>query len=69
MSQKPGDTRSIYLIDGLRLIIIRSADFELEIEPPNKSGTYYLEFDMVHENVTWFHQKGSPAAIIEIEVK
>lgn len=46
-----------------------SITFTLNIPVPYKSGIYFLEFDMVQENVTWFRQKGSPTSIIEIDVK
>ena len=46
-----------------------SVTFTLNILVPYKSGIYFLEFDMVQENVTWFRQKGSPTSIIEIDVK
>jgi len=46
-----------------------SVHFNLKINIPYKPGTYFLEFDMVQENVTWFRYKGSPTSTIKIVVK
>ena len=46
----------------------KSALFELSVIAPDKAGIYFLEFDLVHELITWFREKGSRTAQIEVEV-
>lgn len=65
----------IILSDGLRTNLtksVRSGEsiyMDAVVEVPNKLGTYYVEFDMVHEGVTWFEDKGSNTLKIKLEVK
>jgi hypothetical protein len=47
----------------------QSIRFRLSVLAPDKPGKYYLELDLVQELVTWFREKGSPTALIEVEVK
>jgi hypothetical protein len=42
--------------------------FQVPITVPPKAGTYFLEFDLVQEHVTWFHIMGSPTSLLEVEV-
>lgn len=46
-----------------------SVHFNLSIPVHYKPGTYFLEFDMVQENVTWFRHRGSSTSIIKIVVQ
>lgn len=36
---------------------------------PSTPGRYLLEFDMVHENVLWFAEAGSPTARVRVRVR
>ena len=38
------------------------------VNAPNEPGLYYLEFDMVQELVTFFHEKGSPTALFQVTI-
>jgi SAM-dependent methyltransferase len=44
-------------------------DLTIMVRAPQQAGTYWLEFDMVQENVSWFKVKGSETARIGIRVK
>jgi len=45
-----------------------TASFSLNVNAPAHPGAYYLEFDMVQEQVAWFHDKGSSTSLIKIVV-
>ena len=45
------------------------ADVLLPISAPKEAGNYLIEFDMVHERVCWFAQKGSKTLRIPLEIK
>ena len=36
---------------------------------PAQPGRYFLEFDLVHEGVTWFEQKGSSTLRVPVRVR
>lgn len=40
----------------------------LEVTAPPAPGSYVLEFDVVHEGVTWFAGTGSPTVRVEVRV-
>jgi hypothetical protein len=42
--------------------------YDLTINSPAIPGTYYLEFDVVQELVTFFHHKGSPTTLVKVVV-
>lgn len=44
------------------------ASLSFAIVTPNKPGIYFLEFDMVQEGITWFHDQGSPTSLLQINV-
>lgn len=44
-------------------------DLSLSVNPPAKPGRYILELDMVQEGVTWFKDKGSTTARINVRVR
>jgi SAM-dependent methyltransferase len=46
-----------------------SATLDLVISAPDQPGRYVVEFDMVHEAVTWFAQKGSPTLRLPVHVR
>lgn len=39
------------------------------VQVPDVAGIYYIEFDMVHEGVTWFKDKGSKTRKMKLEVE
>lgn len=41
---------------------------EISLQVPNATGTYYIEFDMVCEQITWFHDAGSKSLIHIVDV-
>jgi hypothetical protein len=42
--------------------------FNFSVKAPDKPGDYYMEFDAVQEQVTWFRDKGSSSAYLHIIV-
>ncbi len=40
----------------------------LQITAPNEPGEYILDVDLVHEQVAWFHDKGSETAKVKVTV-
>jgi hypothetical protein len=40
----------------------------LAISAPTTPGNYILEVDLVQEQVSWFHDKGSPTARTNVTV-
>ena len=44
------------------------AEMTLQITAPKELGEYTLEVDMVQEQVSWFKEKGSPAATSKVTV-
>lgn len=45
-----------------------SVDIPLRVQAPEASEHYLLEADLVQEHVSWFAQKGSPTARVEVNV-
>jgi len=43
-------------------------EVSLAITAPTNPGNYVLDVDMVQEQVSWFHDKGSPTARTNITV-
>jgi LCP family protein required for cell wall assembly len=64
------DTGEIVIWDGNRGLLTNDisygeeAEVEISIKAPDKAGRYILQYDMVHERVTWFSEKG----VIPLEV-
>lgn len=64
----------VFLYDGERTLLpggLRSGEsvtVKAKVVSPEKLGEYYLEFDMVHEGVTWFANKGSRTLKIKLKV-
>jgi hypothetical protein len=44
-------------------------DLPITITAPSQAGNYVLDFDMVQEQVCWFHQKGSQTLRFNIRVE
>jgi hypothetical protein len=65
----------VLLHDGLRTSLphsVRSGEeikLNAVVEAPENLGQYIIEFDMVHEGVTWFKDKGSGTLKIKLEVE
>ncbi|RKD32281.1 hypothetical protein [Thermohalobacter berrensis] len=65
----------IIVYDGERTNLTKSVRSGEEIKlngivkMPEKPGKYKIEFDMVHEGVTWFKDKGSKTLSIKLEVE
>lgn len=65
----------VILQDGIRTEIpnvVKSGEeipIDMDFMAPDTEGNYKVEVDMVHENVTWFSQKGSKTLFIDLEVK
>lgn len=47
----------------------QEVSLDLKIKSPSEPGKYKVELDMVHEDVTWFKEKGSKTYTIEINVE
>ena len=47
----------------------QAASLDLVVNAPATPGRYLLEFDMVHEGVTWFAQKGSTPLRLPVRVR
>jgi hypothetical protein len=41
----------------------------LPVTAPKAPGDYVLEIDMIHEGVTFFHEKGSKTLRIDVRVE
>jgi len=57
--------------DGLRTPVpqgFRSGILRPRVKIPEKTGHYFLEFDLVHEHVTWFAQKGASPLRIPLHI-
>lgn len=44
-------------------------DLQIKITAPKEKGNYILEFDMVQEQVAFFHEKGSTPARVNVKVQ
>ncbi len=64
------DTREVIKWDGDRGLLdneisyAEQAEVDIKIKAPDKPGKYILQYDMVHERVAWFSEKG----VIPLEV-
>jgi LCP family protein required for cell wall assembly len=64
------DTQEVVIWDGDRGLLpedvshAEEATVEINIKAPDTPGRYILQYDMVHEGVTWFSEKG----VIPLEV-
>jgi hypothetical protein len=45
-----------------------SVRMEVAVKAPAAPGFYFIEFDLVHENVAWFADRGNPTAWSEMHV-
>ena len=43
-------------------------EIELQLQAPLKSGEYVIQFDIVHEGVTWYSQQGNTFPELSIQV-
>jgi LCP family protein required for cell wall assembly len=68
------DTGEIITWDGNRGLLTHDISYgektevEVNIKAPDKAGRYILQFDMVHERVTWFSEKGVIPLEVNIDV-
>jgi len=68
------DTGEIVIWDGNRGLLTydisygEEAEVEIKIEAPDKAGRYILRYDMVHERITWFSDKGVIPLEVNIDV-
>ncbi len=68
------DTGEIVTWDGNRGLLTNDISYgeetevEVNIKAPDKAGRYILQFDMVHERVTWFSEKGVIPLEVNIDV-
>ncbi|MFC2145057.1 LCP family protein [Actinomycetota bacterium] len=68
------DTGDIVLWDGDRGLLDENMSHEQEsivkmiVEAPDKPGRYILQYDMVHEGVTWFSERGVIPLEVNIDV-
>ena len=65
--------RMVKWLDGVAqlsnpLLPGEEADLILPVTMPQKRGRYTLQLDMVHQGVTWFSEKGSPASLVDVRV-
>lgn len=44
-------------------------ELKLTVTAPNTPGNYQLEIDMIHEDVAWFFQRGSPTVCWNVKVE
>jgi hypothetical protein len=67
-------TRRVLILDGLRTRLPRDlapgagATVVASAEVPNVPGALTLQWDLVQEDVTWFGERGSPAAEVNVTV-
>jgi SAM-dependent methyltransferase len=47
----------------------KAEDLDILVTAPAQPGRYFLEFDLVHEGVTWFEQKGSSSLRVPVRVR
>ena len=68
------DGRKVIVWDGVRTPLTSDvhpgdiADLLVDVHAPDRSGSFLLEFDLVHENVAWFEQRGAPTTRIAVQV-
>jgi hypothetical protein len=44
------------------------AEMTLQITAPKQPGEWFMQLDMVQEGVSWFHERGSPATKVKVNV-
>ena len=68
------DKKNVVEFNGKRTFLPYDLDpnekitLEAMVMAPNKPGDYYLEFDLVKENIAWFKDKKSTSLLIPIKV-
>ena len=68
------DSRRVFILDGERTSLPRdlapgeSAAVSAFVKVPPITGTLLLQWDLVQEDVTWFSERGSPAAEVNVRV-
>ena len=68
-------SRNVVVADGLRTALGRAVApleeilLNARVQMPAESGQYILQFDMVHEFVTWFQWKDSPVFEVNVEAR
>ena len=68
------DTGEVILWDGNRGLLDEDIEYEQEaivkitIKAPDEPGRYILQYDMVHEGVTWFSEQGVIPLEVNIDV-
>jgi hypothetical protein len=43
-------------------------EMTLQITAPKQPGEWFMQLDMVQEGVSWFHERGSPATKVKVNV-
>jgi len=67
-------TQHVLILDGARsrlphdLIPGQSATIIANVKVPKTLGTLTLQWDVVQENVTWFGERGSPVADVNVDI-
>ncbi|MDD3819578.1 MAG: NBR1-Ig-like domain-containing protein, partial [Actinomycetota bacterium] len=68
------DTREVVIWDGERGLLDydvshgEEIEVNIKIKAPDEPGRYILQYDMVHERVTWFSEKGVIPLEVNIDV-
>ncbi|MDY0027517.1 MAG: LCP family protein [Candidatus Humimicrobiaceae bacterium] len=68
------DTREVVIWDGERGLLDydvshgEEIEVNIKVEAPDEPGRYILQYDMVHERVTWFSEKGVIPLEVNIDV-
>jgi hypothetical protein len=66
---------NVLVADGLRTPIGRQVQpleeitLQAAVQFPAQAGSYILQFDMVHEFITWFQWRGSPVHEVQVSAK
>jgi hypothetical protein len=67
--------RNVVVADGLRSNLrrevapLKEIALAARVQFPAEEGQYILQFDMVHEFVTWFQWQGSPVHEVQVDVQ
>ncbi|MCK4824422.1 hypothetical protein KA005_52200 [bacterium] len=62
----------VVIYDGERTPVpqgFRNGILRAKVRAPQKAGDYFLEFDLVHEHVTWFAQSGASPLRIPVRIR
>jgi O-antigen ligase/polysaccharide polymerase Wzy-like membrane protein/Ig-like domain-containing protein len=46
----------------------QSVSVQAQVVAPIKAGTYFIEWDLLQENIAWFSWKGNPTALTRLKV-